>query len=162
MPKYASDTSVSVEKSRAEIEKLLVRFGASSFAYGWKDGSAIVEFVCGDRRVRFTMKLPSKFDKEFTTRLRYGREAKNTPEQAEELWEQACRSYWRALVLLIKAKLAAVEAGITEFEDEFLSHIVVPAAGGRTTTAGEWLKPQLADAYSGDGGLRKLPLLPSG
>ena len=161
MPKYASGTSVSVDKSKSEIENILRRFGASSFAYGWKDGSAIVEFVAGERRVRFIMKLPSKTEKQFTTRLRYGKEAENDEDTIDDLWEQACRSYWRALVLLIKAKLAAVEAGITEFEDEFLSHIVVPAGSGRTTTAGEWIKPQLEQAYTG-GGLRELPLLPSG
>jgi len=77
MPKYASSTSVSTDRSKAEIESILRRFGASSFAYGWKDGSAIIEFAVENRRIRFTMKLPTKDEKRFTTRLRYGKEALN-------------------------------------------------------------------------------------
>jgi len=161
VPKYARDTSVSVDRSKNEIESTLRRFGASSFAYGWKDGAALIEFVVNDRRIRFTMKLPDRYEKQFTHRIVYRQERENSPDMADKLWEQSCRSYWRALVLLIKAKLAAVEAGITEFESEFLSHIVVPASAGGTTTAGEWIRPQLAVAYKG-GGLTKLPLLPSG
>lgn len=36
---YAKDTSVSVEKSRAEIETTLARYGAESFAYATKQMS---------------------------------------------------------------------------------------------------------------------------
>ena len=42
-----------------------------------------------------------------------------------------------------KAKLEAVETGITEFEDEFLAHIVLPNG----QTMGEFAKPQIAHAY---------------
>jgi len=63
--------------------------------------------------------------------------------QSEALWQQACRARWRALLLCIKAKLEAIESGITEFEDEFLPYIVLP--DGRT--AAEWLRPQIAIAY---------------
>jgi len=34
--KYARDTSVSVERSKAEIERLLQRYGAKEFAHGWQ------------------------------------------------------------------------------------------------------------------------------
>jgi hypothetical protein len=33
MTRYAADTSVSVEKSRMEIERTLARYGADAFAY---------------------------------------------------------------------------------------------------------------------------------
>ena len=36
------------------------------------------------------------------------------------------RQRWRALALCIKAKLEAVECGITSFEEEFLAHVVMP------------------------------------
>lgn len=48
------------------------------------------------------------------------------------------------LALVIKAKLEAVAAGITSFEDEFLAHIMLPSGG----TVGEWARPQLEVAYS--------------
>ena len=35
-------------------------------------------------------------------------------------WEQACRQRWRALALVIKAKLEAIDAEISTFEEEFL------------------------------------------
>ena len=36
-----------------------------------------------------------------------------------------------------------MESGITAFEDEFLSHILLPDG----KTAGSWMKPQIAAAY---------------
>jgi hypothetical protein len=37
MSRYASETSVSQDRSRAEIERTLQRYGADMFSYGWKD-----------------------------------------------------------------------------------------------------------------------------
>ena len=56
---------------------------------------------------------------------------------------QACRQRWRALLLVIKAKLEAVTAGISTIETEFLANIVLPD----NTTAGEWMIPQIDQAY---------------
>lgn len=42
MGNYAADTSVSVEKSRAEIERILQRWGAEQFVYGWNREQAVV------------------------------------------------------------------------------------------------------------------------
>jgi hypothetical protein len=58
----------------------------------------------------------------------------------------ASREGWRALVLAIKAKLEAVEAGITTFETEFLAHIVLP--DGRTV--GEHAIPKLEETLRGE------------
>ena len=44
--------------------------------------------------------------------------------------DQAVRQRWRALFLVIKAKLEAVESEIVLFEDEFLPHFILP--GGMT------------------------------
>lgn len=51
------------------------------------------------------------------------------------------RQRWRAFALVIKAKLEAVESGITTIEEEFLSHVVTPSG----QTFGEWAVPQLRD-----------------
>ena len=40
---YAKDTSVSVERSRAEIETTLTRYGATAFGYATDEGRAIVQ-----------------------------------------------------------------------------------------------------------------------
>jgi hypothetical protein len=54
---------------------------------------------------------------------------------------------------VIKAKLEAVAAGITIFEDEFLAHIVLP--GGQTVA--ETIRENIAIAYREK---RVQPLLP--
>ncbi len=140
--KYAEQTNVSSEQSRAEIERTLTRYGATGFMYGWKNDSAQIMFEMLDRRVMFRLPMPDKAAKEFT--MTPGGKRERSPQDAHKAWEQGCRQRWRALALVIKAKLEAVETGITEFEDEFLAHIVLP--GGRQTVS-EWLRPQLIHAY---------------
>lgn len=154
-PTYAKTTTVTVESSRAEIERTLVRYGATHFAYGWNPDAAMVEFAAQGRRVRFILPMPDQADPQFTTfrRSKYGPAESRTGAAAHKLWDQACRQRWRALALVIKAKLEAVEAGIAEFEDEFLANIVLPDG----STAGAWLRPQIAEAY--DTG-RMPPMLP--
>ena len=138
-PRYAADTKVSTDSSRSEIERTLRRYGASSFAYASEADRAMVGFRISDRMVRFILRMPDPADTAFTQHSR-GRRA---PDAAEKLWEQACRQRWRALALVIKAKLEAVAAGITTIEDEFLAHTLLPDG----QTFGEWAKPQVALAY---------------
>lgn len=138
--RYAERTEVPSDRSRAEIEKTLRRYGASAFAYGWQGREAQVMFEMADRRIRFALPMPDPADTEFT-RTETGRD--RSPAAAEKAYEQAVRQRWRALALVIKAKLEAVEAQISTVEDEFLSHIVLPDG----STVGDWAAPQLALAY---------------
>lgn len=41
---YAQNTEVSVEKSRAEIERTLQRYGATKFMYGSDTNRAVIAF----------------------------------------------------------------------------------------------------------------------
>lgn len=146
--RYAAKTSVSSESSRAEIEKTLARYGAQGFAYGWTPQESHVAFVMNDRRIQLKLPLPDRNSRQFTHHSRGTR----TYEAAQREYEQAVRQSWRALLLVIKAKLEAVAAGIATFEDEFLAYIAIP--GG---TVGDLMRPQIAEAYeSGQvpGGLR--------
>lgn len=140
--RYAQATEVSSDRSRAEIEKTLIRYGASGFAYAWKGLSALIEFELKDRRYRFVLPLPDRNSDEikYTPARQYYR----SEAQQSAAYEQAVRSKWRALGLVIKAKLEAVEAGISTVEEEFTSAVVLP--NGRTV--GEWIKPQIAEAYA--------------
>lgn len=138
---YAENTTVSSDKSRAEIERTLSRYGASSFMYGWNADSAQIAFDMNNRRIRFRLPLPNKADQAFTkTPTGKPRAAK----AIEDAYEQAVRQRWRALALVIKAKLEAVKAGITEFEEEFLAHIQLPNGG----TVGQFMLPQIDAAYT--------------
>lgn len=158
MNTYAPDTSVPVEKSRAEIEAILARYGATRFGYMVTEHEAVIGFTMAGKFLRFTLPLPNPAGEEFTVRsyLRHGVKrikGENPPEVAHKLWEQACRSKWRSLALCIKAKLEACSAGITTFEKEFLAHFVLP--GGKTL--GDRIIPQL-EAMERTGKLPQLSL----
>ena len=146
MSTYAAKTTVSSEQSRSEIERTLTRYGATSFAYGGYLGGPVVMFEAMARRIKFVLPLPDPQDEQFTHYYR-GREFKTkhprTASAAQEQYEQAIRQRWRALALVIKAKLEAVEAGITSFEDEFLAHTMLPDG----STVGQWARPQIAQVY---------------
>lgn len=146
---YANKTTVSTEKSKAEIETMLRRAGATGFMHGWQDTRAMIGFDMQGKRVKFILSLPDPGARRFTHSSRGPRGA----DASHKEWEQACRSRWRALALVVKAKLEAVQAGITIFEDEFLAHIVLPSG----QTVAEAIKEPLALAYERD---EMQPLLP--
>lgn len=138
---FASDTTVSVERSKAEIERLLGRHGATRFMSGWDGDTAALGFVLGNRTIQFLLPLPNRDALQFH-RTPTGR-PRNNPFAVEQAWEQACRARWRALLLVIKAKLEAVECGISTVEDEFLAWTVLP---GDRRTIGERLRPMIEEA----------------
>jgi hypothetical protein len=152
MARYAANTEVSSDRSRSEIERTLRRYGATAFAYGWQEGQAQIMFEMTGRRIIFRLPMPDPAAGEFTL-TPTGRE--RSASAAEEAYEQAVRQRWRALALVVKAKLEAVEAQISTVEQEFLAHIQLP--DGRTV--GDWLGPQFGVVYAG----QAMPaLLPGG
>ena len=147
MTRYAATTSVSSAKSKAEIEALVERYGAAQFVSGWSADKAVVGFTMHGRQIKFVLTMPDKNKREFTHHSKGPRSAGTALAQ----WEQACRSRWRALLLVIKAKLEAVESGISVFEDEFMANIVLPDG----QMVGEFMRPQIAHAYD----TRQMPAL---
>ncbi|OCB57699.1 hypothetical protein A5677_17085 [Mycobacterium malmoense] len=141
MARYAASTEVSSDRSRAEIERTLQRYGARQFMYGYDQTRAVVGFIINERQVRFELPMPDPNDREFTHTP--GRNQKRSPDQARTQWEQATRQRWRALNLVIKAKLEAVESGIVTFDAEFLAHLVLP--NGRTVA--DEVVPMIETAY---------------
>lgn len=137
---YAENTSVSAEKSRAEIERTLQKYGADQFMYGWDQARALIGFRMAGRQLKFVLPMPNKSDSRFT-KTPTGKT--RTEAAAFKEWEQACRQKWRALSLVIKAKLEAVEAGIAIFEDEFMANIVLPNG----STVSQFMLPQIEEAY---------------
>ena len=129
---FAQHTKVPVDRTRAEIERTLVRYGATKFAYFNEHGRAIIMFEAVQRRLRFDLPLP---------------------DGDSEKERQKCRQKWRALLLAIKSKLESVECGIETFEEAFLAHVLMPDG----LTVGQHAKPRIESAYNG-GELQ--PLLP--
>jgi len=128
--RYAKRTTVSPEKSRAEIERIVLGYKATQFgtAFDNEGGRAMIQFCIGKKTVRFLLPLKDQY----------------ADGSSRQLSEQDIRQRWRALVLAIKAKLEAVECNISTFEDEFLSHIVMP--DGRTV--GEHVVPAIEKAIA--------------
>lgn len=149
---YANDTSVSVGRSKGEIEDLVQRAGGRRFVTMVDDDKAAVMFELGDRRIMFELPLPPK--SRFATRTVRGREVECEAERQQRDWEQACRSLWRALHLTIKAKLVSVESGVETFEEAFLAQVVIPHEGKAKRFA-EFAVKAIEKAYSGG----KLPPL---
>jgi hypothetical protein len=125
MTRYATNTPVTVDRSRAELEKLLQRFGVDGFAYAWEGGQETIGFVYAGKRVRLSIPLPQR-----------------ESYRSEEAWSKERRRRLRVLVLAVKALLVAVEDGIVGFEEAFLSWFVTPSG----QTVGDLVVPQLEDA----------------
>lgn len=123
---YAADTSVPVDRSKSHIEALLMKAGAEGYHTGWQSategdpGWDAIEFLWKGKQIRF--RLPRS--------------------KASRNEDQRNRQRWRVLFLVVKAKIEAVQAGISIFEEEFLSFIVT--ASGKTV--GEVLLPRIAAA----------------
>lgn len=137
---FAEGTTVPVEKSRAEIEKLVAKAGATAFSSAWEPGRAIVVFRLQDRFVRFSLVIPDENDKRFRSQRRGDH---NTPAHVRQRHEQELRRIWRCLLLVIKGKLEAVTSGIVSFEQEFLSYVLLPDG----STVAERVTPMIAEAY---------------
>ena len=150
MTKYAQQTSVSPDRSRAEIERTLTRYGATGFMYGWSERGAVIGFMLRGKQYKCLLELE---DKDKYLRSEKGR--RRTSLQAQGAWEQAIRQRWRALSLVIKAKLEAVESKISTVETEFLPWMVLPNG----ETVGQWMAPQLDAIYQSG---KMPPLLPGG
>lgn len=125
--RFAEATKVPVAQSRAEIERLLDRHRAKQYgtAVDYELREARVQFRLHERIVRFVISLPDP------GKLRGDR------------LDQAERQRWRALLLVIKAKLEAVENSIATFEEEFLAHIVLP----NDRTVADYVIPQVTAMY---------------
>lgn len=130
MARFAASTKVSAEQTRTEIERTLSRYGATAFAYMTQQGRAIIAFEATERRIKITVPLPTG----------------DTDRERQE-----ARQRWRALLLVIKAKLESVESGIETLEEAFYANIVMP--DGRTIY--EATRENVAIAYDG-GKVQKL------
>lgn len=135
---YASRTDVPINRSRDELERLLEKVGADSVATMRDATAAAVAFRLNGRN--YVLRVPYPIEQRMTDAQR----------------DQAIRSRWRSLVLLVKAKLVAVASGVTTPEREFLAAAMLPT--GQTlsehleghpeqlTTSGRLMLPGATDA----------------
>jgi hypothetical protein len=125
---FAEGTTVSAVKSKMEIEELILKRAGrdSEFSSGQAAGIAAIQFCTKNRRVRFTLPLPTEDEAKKLKRRGYNL----TPAQRAEWIDGETRRRWRCLLLTIKAKFEVVDTGIETFDEAFLANIV--SAGGQT------------------------------
>lgn len=116
---YAERTKVSISRTIEEIQFVIAKYGCDQFLHAAMHDRLIVGFSKEGRQVRFQV-----------------------PQDPGD--KQVSMQRGRALLLVLKAKLEAVESGVAIFEDEFLANIVMP--DGRLVS--QHVKPKLELAYS--------------
>lgn len=124
---YAERTKVPVGQSKADIEKLVKKYGAGDFGVMTLQGRAHIVFEMEERKIMFRMIVPDN--------------------------DQEERSMWRAMLLTIKGKLESAERGIETFEQAFLANIVMPDG----QTVAEHTIPKIEDHYRGSESIPLLP-----
>jgi hypothetical protein len=124
--RYAQDTKVSAGVSKDEIERALRRAGGANIFTGYDDDRKLI--TIGFRLADRCYKIACSTDR---------------PTRRCEP-EQLAREAWRVLLLMTKAKLEAIEQGITSFEAEFMASLLLPDG----STVGEDVLPKVAHAYA--------------
>lgn len=123
--RYAQDTKVEVGASQAELKSLLRKAGAAQMLTGddADRNMILLGFTLGGRqyRIKASTERPSR--------------------RCES--EQLEREAWRAMVLIVKAKLEVVAMGHGTVEEEFMSNLVLPSG----QTLGDEVLPKVAHAY---------------
>lgn len=67
---YAEKTSVSVSRTKADIEELISRYGAEQFVSGFKGNTAAIGFTISGRQIRFI--LPCQINRQGNTGIHRG------------------------------------------------------------------------------------------
>jgi hypothetical protein len=134
---YASGTTVNVAASQQEIAKTLHRYHVDTYSFGARPGMAMVEFALRDLPIRVAVPLPEKPAKQRGTNPATGRVV-----DLWARWEQEVKECWRALLLLIKANLEAVDRGIIRAEQAFMAFLIAPNG----QTVGEIVLPQFLES----------------
>ena len=130
--RFAEGTTVEVGKSRMEVEELLAKHGAMQVIIGTdsEHGGGFVHFAMDGRQYRLL--VPRR-------------------EGAKRNEKQLDRERWRALLLILKAKLEVVASELVTMEQEFLAYVMLP--NGKTM--GDEMAPQLVESYKS----KKMPKL---
>lgn len=128
--RYAEQTSVSVSKTRGEIDDLLLRWGCGQIAWGndFAGGRFMLQFVWShggqDYLARFAVQLPTDAELQKMAVHPQRRSRGPQPAKLEKLRQARGRVEHRQLLLWLKAALNAVEAGIISAEAIFLPWLV--------------------------------------
>jgi len=151
--KYAVNTDVPVNRTQADIERTLRKYGADDVITGssQRQRQALVQFTYRSLPLAIRVPLPDPAAPEFTKTPTGLDRSESAVQQA---WEASCRQQWRVLLLILKAALEAVENDVLPPEKAFLPWIMLPTG----QTIGDAAMPHVARMLSSG----EVPLLPFG
>lgn len=135
---YAAGTTVAASQTQGEIMGLLGSRGVTKIATFVEPQKFSLAFEHGGVPYRVTLPLPDPDAARFTKYKQGSVWFDRTENAARELYEKELNRRWRAFGMVIKAKIVAVEEGISTMEAEFIGNLVLK--GGRT----------VAETYSED------------
>jgi hypothetical protein len=142
----SADTSTPIGNSRAEIERILRRYGASGFAVSqdYAEYRVTVTFTVPNSRQKDAIAVPVRLPVSVHAvyDALYGQPI--TKKWVDGQWvavhdrkgynakklEQAERVAWRHLVLWIDAALTAADAGVQTITEAFFAHAIIPTEQG--------------------------------
>ncbi len=131
-------TSVYWAKSQSDIMKMLNAVGVEQIRFTSLPDRMVLEFVLQeDDKIPMGVRIVTPLRTKAVDAERRNKELNITH---------------RVLLNHLKAKFIAIGAGLTEFEQEFMAHLIVKGKDGRDTTIGESLLPQYHKHIEGDGG----------
>jgi len=130
---YAKNTTVPVDRSLGAIKDTLKRYGAEGFLHAEQGGKSILRFTYRGICLGFEMLTA----------------------ESDEMDAKEERRRWRVLLLLIKAKLEVIDSGVSTFEEQFFSDIIMP--GG--VRIGSQAKQQITKMLETGKPVNLLPML---
>lgn len=137
-------TSVNWARSQSQIYKMLGELGIYEIRFTNLRNKFALEFLVrvndGEKPRAVRIVVPIKYDG-----------------QDESRREKELNIVHRILLNHLKAKFIAISSGLTEFEEEFMAHLVIQDKNGNSKTIGEAMLPQYKKAIDeGHGGDFKL------
>lgn len=147
----AANTTVAPEKSRAEVDRMLTRYGAVGFSYAIniESGEIKIEFVVPDSKKKDAPRIPVRLP--ISVRRVYDALYGQPTKWTKDGWvfdpagydprklQQAERVAWRNLVIWIDAALSAATIGVQTITEAFFAHTIVVDDGGRTERMAEYV-----------------------
>ena len=120
MRRYAEQTAVPAGRSIEQIKWNVGRFGATEFGYHECAERATVGFVIEGLRFEMMVPLPDAADSRRTPTGKVRAKAAAAAQHNAEI-----RRRWRALAVVVKALLVAVDEQIMDLRQAFMPYIVM-------------------------------------
>lgn len=162
----SATTGTSVDSSRAELNKVLSRYGCTAFGYDQDDETGItkVTFRVPDSLAKDAPKVPVQLEVRVhhvyerlygkpRRELRWDAATQKHVETGRLQWDpkqlaQAERVAWRHLILWVDAACTAAAAGMTTMREAFHANVLVRDEHGRVGRLFDYVQGQL-DAPAG-------------